>query len=124
MDLLVLSFVAGFALATLIFWPMLQRAQRQPGTSAKRATTSCSATRLDHAGAEPPKPDPVVVAGPGHETGLDPEAVAESAVPQRREPEPVEMPSLPTDLFAQRYQARFNRSRGRLERLRAQFNDQ
>lgn len=34
------------------------------------------------------------------------------------------MPSLPTDLFAQRYQARFNRSRGRLERLRAQFNDQ
>ncbi|KEI44084.1 hypothetical protein [Saccharopolyspora rectivirgula] len=46
MDLLVLMFLIGFTLATLVFWPLLQRASRRPeNTSTRSAPTGKHALR-------------------------------------------------------------------------------
>ncbi|GAA2820896.1 hypothetical protein [Saccharopolyspora taberi] len=117
MDLIVLTFVAGFAVATLIFWPLLQKAQRRPvqpppvpRTPKHRKTTQSS---------------PVVVPRQTAPAEQEPKKkeTAEPVVSIGYAPEAVEMPELPTDLFAKRYEARFNRTRRRLERLRAQVEE-
>ncbi|MEV0696756.1 hypothetical protein AB0I53_02355 [Saccharopolyspora sp. NPDC050389] len=128
MDLLVLMFVTGFALATLIFWPLLQRANRRlaesgvsetaiapkgkhalrtPAGPPKSAAPTVIARRpsTDQAAQEEPEPKPE-----------EPQPVP--VAPQQRTAEPGEIPELPTDLFEKHFEAKFNRSRQRLARLR------
>ncbi len=60
-DLLVLAFVAGFAVAALIFWPLLRRSQRRPashrgGSSVGLRNRSKGAS--NYVPVHPPKPQP------------------------------------------------------------------
>lgn len=116
MDLIVLTFVAGFAVATLVFWPLLQRAQRRsplPVTSGRhRKTTQNTPAVVAEQKTEEPEPK------------KDTERTEPVISIAYAEPEPVDMPELPTDLFSKRYEARFNRARKRLDRLRTQINEQ
>ncbi|MFI0464041.1 hypothetical protein ACH347_08175 [Saccharopolyspora sp. 5N102] len=128
MDLLVLMFVTGFALATLIFWPLLQRANRRLAESG--VSEAAIAPKGKHALRTPDAParsaSPTVIA---RRPSTDQAAPAESepkpeeprpalVAPQQRTAEPVEIPELPTDLFEKHFEAKFNRSRQRLARLR------
>ena len=127
MDLIVLTFVAGFATATLIFWPLLQKAQRdaapQPaiGRTPKHRRTAQSSPVV-----VPKQPAPADEAKPAEKTEKTEAKSGEPVISIAFVPEPerVDMPELPTDLYSQRYEARFNRARKRLERLRAQINEQ
>jgi hypothetical protein len=137
-DLLVLMFVTGFALATLIFWPLLYRANRR---LAETGVSDAATTPIGrHALCTPAKPK-VVARRPG----TDAKATASPATtpttapatepapvpaqrkqapvaPQQRSAEPVEVPVLPTDLFEKHFEAKFNRSRQRLARLRDEIS--
>lgn len=62
-DLLVLAFVAGFAVAALIFWPLLRRSQRRStshrgGSSVGLRNRSTSASNSNYVPAHPPKSQP------------------------------------------------------------------
>ncbi|QIZ36241.1 hypothetical protein [Saccharopolyspora sp. ASAGF58] len=145
MDLLVLMFVTGFALATLIFWPLLNRANRRLAESgiAEPATAPKGRHAL-RTPAAPVKPaTPTVIprrpstdnqpSATEHEpeTGSDaetrPEAEPEASrpapvAPRQRPAEPAEVPQLPTDLFEKHFEAKFNRSRQRLARIRDEIS--
>lgn len=149
MDLLVLMFVTGFALATLIFWPLLNRANRrlaesgvaEPATAPKgkhalrtpvtpvKATTPTVIPRRpstdDQAPTAEPEPEPEA------KSEIEPEAKSEAepearqpvpVAPQQRSAEPAEIPQLPTDLFEKHFEAKFNRSRQRLARIRDEIS--
>ncbi|MFC7342288.1 hypothetical protein [Saccharopolyspora griseoalba] len=144
MEMLFLLFLCGFAAATLIFWPLLNRANKRAGDSGapqrgrhaldaaaapakpatKAATTTSTATTSTTAtsSSAQPEDDPN-----GEETGTEQtggestQPVSMDAAPQPREPEEDPMPELPTDLFETRYQAKFNRPKRRLERIRAEI---
>lgn len=118
MELLVLMFVTGFALATLIFWPLLHRANRQLGEQE-------SAPRGRHA-LRTPAP-PTVTRRTTAPQPTEPEQPAEAkpsepVAPAQRTAEPAELPELPTDLYEKHFEAKFNRSRQRLARLRTEIS--
>ncbi|MER6990760.1 hypothetical protein ABT337_29585 [Saccharopolyspora hirsuta] len=142
MELLVLMFVTGFALATLIFWPLLHRANRQLGEqeAAPRgkhalrtpAPAPPTVTRRTTA-PQQPTPEPTEPEQPAAETkqsaaeAEQPAAEAEpsespAVAPAQRTAEPVELPELPTDLYEKHFEAKFNRSRQRLARLRTEIS--
>ncbi|MBE9374450.1 hypothetical protein IQ251_08305 [Saccharopolyspora sp. HNM0983] len=140
MDLFVLMFIVGFALAALIFWPLLHRANRRLAdreTIAGRANTNPPAQRRPSTGG-PKHAAPVT---PAAETGSAEQAARAGApavagidedtqpdlqpvLPQQRTNEPIQIPILPTDLFEKHFEAKFNRSRQRLARLRAELENE
>ncbi len=126
MEVLVLMFVCGLAVATLVFWPLLHRAHRKAAESQQAAPHgehALGASAVEHSATTPE------ASGSGEKTdrGGDGEATqpvaVEATAPKPREPEPMEMPELPTDIFDARYRARFNRSQRRLERIRAELDN-
>ncbi|MDA3627847.1 hypothetical protein OU415_20595 [Saccharopolyspora sp. WRP15-2] len=134
MELLVLMFVTGFALATLIFWPLLHRANRRLGEQesaprgkhALRAPTPPTVTRRTPeptAAAEPAEPAESAEAAESTEAEAEqPAAEVQAVAPAQRTSEPVELPELPTDLYEKHFEAKFNRSRQRIARLRAEIS--
>ncbi|MGW1681152.1 hypothetical protein [Saccharopolyspora sp. NPDC002376] len=129
MELLVLMFVTGFALATLIFWPLLHRATRQLGEQesaprgkhALRAPTPPTVTRRTPEPTTPTEPTESAEAVEPAEAE-QPAAEAQAVAPALRTAEPVELPELPTDLYEKHFEAKFNRSRQRIARLRAEIS--
>ncbi len=132
-NLLILAFILGFALATLIFCPMLHRAQQH--AAARRAK-------------QPPRPvsRPPLAKAPADsrtaETGLAKSRAAGSeaaqAAPAKSEPPatgsesanaetaPVhlgDLPKMPTGLYQEHHAEQFEHTRARLERLRAQLKN-
>ncbi|WP_245776185.1 hypothetical protein [Saccharopolyspora flava] len=126
--MLVLMFVCGLAVATLVFWPLLHRAQRkaaetQQPEAAPRGKHALGAAAAPAAGTETAEK----TEGEGEKTDREgeptqPVKIDEAIAPQPREPEPMVMPEIPTDIFEARYQAKFNRSKRRLERLRSEIS--
>lgn len=138
MELLFVLFLCGFAAATLIFWPLLNRANKRSaegrspqrgrhalGTPSAPAATTAASTRTTGSTTASASTSENAAAGPEEGTeeetgGESTQPVSVDAPPERREPEEVEMPDLPTDLFETRYQAKFNRPKRRLERIKAE----
>lgn len=138
-DLILLAFAGGFAIATMIFWPLLHRAQHRfdhhgrlrsatgkharpepanaKGTKAAARTADAGFTSVTATSTQPS-------AAASDTAGRDVTNASEqsSVVPAPRQSEPVELPE-PNDLFRQHHAAQFNRSRERLARLRSQLND-
>lgn len=128
-DLTALAFVAGFAIATLIFWPLLQRAhERKRPHEQKRTDEQRNAAEHDgtqrrgkHALGRPAprraEPSKVTHAVPQQSTG--PEngtAAAEgSSAELSAEQPPVQ------DLFEQLHGPKFDHFRTRIARLRAEL---
>ncbi|MEB3368046.1 hypothetical protein [Saccharopolyspora mangrovi] len=133
MELLVLMFVCGLAVATLVFWPLLNRANRKATESqqaSSRGRHALGAATAPAAGSEKTessgseiasKPEEEKESSRGDGEATQPVKV-EVTAPRPREPEPMEMPELPTDIFEARYQAKFNRSKRRLERIRSEIS--
>jgi hypothetical protein len=125
--MLVLMFVCGLAVATLVFWPLLHRAHRKTTESQQTAPHGKHALRATSA----PKDSATTPEASGSDEKTDREGDGEATqpvkieatAPKPREPEPMEMPELPTDIFDARYRARFNRSQRRLERIRAEISN-
>lgn len=111
-DLLILAFVAGFALAALIFWPMLRRAQQhataRPGKQAPRPALAGTDNQKPATKAAEPTP-------PARDTETTDELPAAVDLG--------EMPRMPTGLFEQNHAEQFERTRARLQRLRTQLKD-
>ncbi|MGW3467352.1 hypothetical protein ACWDKQ_02500 [Saccharopolyspora sp. NPDC000995] len=147
MDLLVLMFVTGFALATLIFWPLLNRANRrlaesgvaEPATAPKgrhalrtppapvKPVTPTVIPRRPSTDEQPPATEPDTEAKTGSDAETRSQAESEArrpapVAPQQRSAEPAEVPQLPTDLFEKHFEAKFNRSRQRLARIRDEIS--
>ncbi|RRO19423.1 hypothetical protein EIL87_04825 [Saccharopolyspora rhizosphaerae] len=134
MELLVLMFVCGLAVATLVFVPLLHRAKRMAAQSQQ------TGPRGRHAAV--PGASPAKIGPRSAKTGSEPEAKADSektetegendgeatqpvkveVIAPRPQIEPMPMPELPTDIFEARYQAKFNRSKRRLERIRSELS--
>lgn len=110
-SLLLLAFFVGVALAALIFWPLLRRAQQHPAARLDRSSLRSARNK-----ALPPGPttDPIMTE-PAVPSGMvDEEAIAAELGP---------MPDIPADLFVQHHAAQFARTRARIERLRTQVNN-
>lgn len=132
--MLVLMFVCGLAVATLVFWPLLNRANRKAAESQSTAPHGRHALGAASApSAESEDATSKGTASKGAEAGgeerTDREGDGEATQPVKikavapapREPVPMEMPELPTDIFDTRFRAKFNRSKRRLERIRAEI---
>ncbi|WP_461157864.1 hypothetical protein [Saccharopolyspora tripterygii] len=131
--MLVLMFVCGLAVATLVFWPLLNRANRKAAES--QSTTPHGRHALGAASApaaeseDTTSKDTAPKAEAGDEEKSDRGGDGEATQPVKikavasapREPAPMEMPELPTDIFDTRFKAKFNRSKRRLERIRAEI---
>lgn len=137
-DLLILAFVGGFALATLIFWPLLHRAHRPATVSGSRGSVSTGKHALGTRGttkaaglttlaATRAARNPAEIA-PGDKSSAgdrgftvrtaDPEG---AATPVRHEEEPADAELAPNDLFEQHHAAKFDQARQRLTRVRAEL---
>jgi hypothetical protein len=151
LDLIVLAFFGGIALATLIFWPLLHRAQQQlavaersgysprggkparpkPSTTQPISTASRTATK---ATIVMPRTDSAHEVNPTSATLLDPGTAPTSASADDESvgtdwskisiEEQLEVSTQPTDLYEQHYEAKFERTRKRLARLKQQLNEQ
>ena len=137
--MLVLMFVCGLAVATLVFWPLLNRANRKAAESqstaphGRHALGAASAPSAESEDATSKGTASKGAASKGAEAGgeerTDREGDGEATQPVKikavapapREPVPMEMPELPTDIFDTRFRAKFNRSKRRLERIRAEI---
>lgn len=122
-DLTALAFVAGFAIATLIFWPLLQRAHERKRTDEPRNAAEHDGTqrRGKHALGKPAprraEPSKVGHAVPQQSTGpANGTTAAEtgSAEPSAEQP-PVQ------DLFEQLHGPKFDHFHTRIARLRAEL---
>lgn len=133
--MLFLLFLCGFAAATLVFWPLLNRANKRAAESSspqrgRHALAAASAPAKPAARktatavpAAKPEGEPVGEGSEGGAAGADStQPVAVDSAPPPREPEEDPMPELPTDLFENHYQAKFNRPKRRLERIRAEIS--
>lgn len=152
----VLMFIIGFALAALIFLPLLLRANRRLAdrtAMAGRASTNPPAQRRPNTGgpkhaADTPRNGASATGsgGPGTSStgtggnGSGPATAPEQnrpavagidedtqpdlwpVTPRQRTSEPIAIPILPTDLFEKHFEAKFNRSRQRLARMRAELD--
>lgn len=148
LDQLILAFLTGFVVATLIFWPMVHRRRSRdraarttsgrdtagrenrsregrhalrPGTTAPtpKTTTAHDANTDGGARTQPSSAPSVVTAHP--RSGTTPAESDRTDVPEPRAQQPVELPP-PTDLFQQHYAARFDRARNRAARIREQLD--
>jgi hypothetical protein len=149
-DLVVVAFLLGIGAGALIFWPMVRKARhrlaaqracthslsrgahalRDPSALRLADSTTASATAVAVLAAQRRSP------GTGNQTEEHASDAVESAgsamteqanadlptAPQPRISEPVAVPQIPTDLFEQHYEARFDHARKRIERLRAQLD--
>jgi hypothetical protein len=143
-SLLFVTFVAGFALSALIFWLVQRRAQHQhigraasTPSGGKHALRTSARQKPADSGHTASATAVTVLAAQGDttvsetasssaESSIDAEATHPDLpiAPQQRTEEPVEIPPMPTDLFERHYEAQFERARKRIERLRAQLNEQ
>lgn len=133
--MLVLMFVCGLAVATLVFWPLLNRANRKAAESQSTAphgrhalgAASAPAAESEDATSKDTASKGAGAAGGEEKTDREGDGEATQPVkikavaPAPREPVPMEMPELPTDIFDTRFRAKFNRSKRRLERIRAEI---
>lgn len=115
-----LTFVSGFAVAALVFG-LVRRNQRlnAAARTPKHALGNPPATATP---ATTPAAPPVAEKQRREEER--PEEDDNPTQPDQLGMELTDIPALPTDLFHQRYEAKFERTRKRLERLRAQLNEQ
>lgn len=149
-DLVVVAFLLGVGAGALIFWPMVRKARhrlaaqracthslsrgahalRDPSVLRMADSTTASATAVTVLAAHRRAPASGGQAGehaPRTESSSEP-AMTDQAnadlptAPQPAISEPVAVPQLPTDLFEQHYEARFDHARKRIERLRAQLD--
>lgn len=151
----VLMFIIGFALAALIFLPLLLRANRLADRTAMagRAATHPPAQRKPNTGGPKHAAEPAhngvstgrnngspnggtVTGADGHGSAIasernrptvaggneDTQPDLWPVTPRQRTNEPIAIPILPTDLFEKHFEAKFNRSRQRLARLRAELD--
>lgn len=120
-SMLGLTFVSGFAIAALVFG-LVRRNQR----------LNAAARTPKHALGTPPAAAPKTSVTPAEPPAEEeqrrederPEEDDNPTQPDQLGMELTDIPALPTDLFHQRYEAKFERTRKRLERLRAQLNEQ
>jgi hypothetical protein len=136
-DMLLLAFAGGFALATLIFLPMLHRAQNRfaldgtprrsigRGKHARRAADSEQSKIASNSGGgtTAPIPAPAKQKAAAKQDAPVKQAPAKEKVsaPQNRtedEPAPV-----PKNLYHEHHAAQFDRMHQRLARLRSQIDD-
>ncbi|WP_406692438.1 hypothetical protein REH65_11655 [Saccharopolyspora sp. ID03-671] len=127
MEMLFLMFVCGLAVATLVFWPLLHRANRKAEASQQPEAAPRGKHALGAAAAPGEETATAEASSEGEKTDREgeptqPVKIDEAIAPQPRAPEPMEMPEIPTDIFEARYQAKFNRSKRRLERLRSEIS--
>ncbi|MER2091603.1 MAG: hypothetical protein ABS918_02565 [Saccharopolyspora rectivirgula] len=145
MDLLVLMFLIGFTLATLVFWPLLQRASRRPeNTSTRSAPTGKHAlrptARPQQAASELLERTKKATSEKGAQAGQDSASatsstrirvqLAEKTGSDRQSENAaaesdftaLDIPELPANLFAKNFAAKFNRSRQRLNRIRTELD--
>lgn len=150
-DLVVVAFLLGIGAGALIFWPMVRKARhrlaaqracthslsrgvhalRDPSALRMADSTTASATAVTVLTAQRRSPAPddnqADERAPDAKDSAD-RAMSDQAnadlptAPQPRISEPVAVPQLPTDLFEQHYEARFDHARKRIERLRAQLD--
>jgi hypothetical protein len=149
-DLVVVAFLLGIGAGALIFWPMVRKARhrlaaqracthslsrgahalRDPSALRMADSTTASATAVTVLTAHRRSP---ALANQADEGATDAKDSADRSMsdqanadlptaPQPRISEPVAVPQLPTDLFEQHYEARFDHARKRIERLRAQLD--
>ncbi|GAB2686578.1 hypothetical protein GCM10027271_56640 [Saccharopolyspora gloriosae] len=138
MDLIVISFAGGAVVAAVIFWPLLRRARRRAhadtpptGKHALRTPQQQAKPTGDTARPAAAEPDarPAEAAPeradiPHQETAADRSA---EPLPDRPETDGalgVSVATLPTALFEEHYEAKFRRTRDRIERLRNQLHEQ
>lgn len=135
MDLIVISFAGGAVVAAVIFWPLLHRARRR--AHADTPPTGKHALRTPQ---QPAKPTGEAVGAAETENPAQaaPERAdiphQETAADRTAEPLPgrpdsdgalgVTVATLPTELFEEHYEAKFRRTRDRIERLRTQLHEQ
>lgn len=129
-DLVFLAFVGGFALATLVFWPLLHRANTRLGQTSsaptgKHAQRSGKGREGRKAGAKPAESSSgaTAVNVPAGATavatsgaGSTPNGPSEASSAEGAEAAP------PKDLFEERYGPKFDLVRDRLASLRQQIN--
>ncbi len=135
-ELIVLAIIGGFAVATLIFWPMLRRARlgsrRARNSRARAGPTGKHALRGKSASAPASTTaTDTTAAATTADTGSKPTSAddtVESTTTSRNsrvdQPSTQPIPALPTNLFAEHYAAKFDRTRKRIARLRTQLNGQ
>lgn len=110
-SLMILTFFVGFAIAALIFWPMLRRAHQHP---AARLRGSAFRPARKHV--------PLRIAA---ESG----GATEFSLASKRKTEEAlaaelgELPEIPSGLFDKHHAKQFARARARIDRLRAQVNE-
>ncbi|WP_344929798.1 hypothetical protein [Saccharopolyspora gregorii] len=135
MELVVLSFAGGAVVAALVFWPLLRRVRKH----ADGPPTGRHALRTHRSTAPPtgaPSTGPAPTAKPAAaEADAEPHPIPrqETAADRADEPVPdqpahgselgVTVSTLPTALFAEQYEAKFRRTRDRIDRLRTQLHD-
>lgn len=136
MDLIVISFAGGAVVAAVIFWPLLRRARRAHADTpptGKHALRTPQQTKPTGETARPAEAEPDARPAeaaperadiPHQETAADRSA---EPLPDRPEPDGalgVTVATLPTALFEEHYEAKFRRTRDRIERLRNQLHEQ
>lgn len=112
-SLLGLTFLAGFTLAALIFSLLLRNKRR-----ARSAARTPKHALGNPVGAQARTSSTAVIA-----SGDEPVQTEPNPTEPDRPGEFPDVPTVPTDLFEQRFEAKFERTRRRLERLRAQVNE-
>lgn len=129
LDLLFLAFVAGFAVATLIFWPMLERAHN-PNPNRGRTSGRHALQRPQHRNGAtaigriiPDRPQQAaakaaMASGSTAVTELPDESATTGSNGADQDSQ---IPVLPTDLYQQHHAAQFEHIRSRLATLRAQL---
>lgn len=138
MDLIVISFVGGVVVAAVVFWPLLHRARRRahadtPPTGKHALRTPQQPAKPAGEADRPAETEPVARPAeaererphiPHQETAAD---RAAEPLPERPDTDGalgVTVATLPTALFEEHYEAKFRRTRDRIERLRNQLHEQ
>ncbi len=137
-DLLILAFVGGFAVATLIFWPLLHRAHQnrsRPAASGRHhlrkpvRSGSTAVTTLGGAGGS----GGGSTAGSGGDSASEDSSAASDGVSvgsdgastPRADGESVDVPQqpAPSDRFREHHEAQFEHTRSRIAKLRDELTE-
>lgn len=147
-DLLILAFVGGFAVATLIFWPLLHRAH-QKRTQQNRSRPAASGKHHLRKPVRSGSTAVTTLGGPGGgssngsavESGGDSTPADSSAAPSvapadaspgsdgasapKMDGESVDIPEqpAPSDRFREHHEAQFERTRSRIAKLRDELTE-
>ncbi|QGK69113.1 hypothetical protein GIY23_05805 [Allosaccharopolyspora coralli] len=141
-DLLILSFVGGFAVATLIFWPLLHRAHQNRTRSAAASgrhhlrkpvrSGSTAVAKLGGADGETSAdaapagaPDSATAPATATAASTDSSLADAGASASEASPESVDVPRQPTssDRFREHHAAQFEHTRSRIARLRDELSE-